>query len=124
MVPVVLAPSGEGDDVVRRKYPQISSIGHFRHRLLADLWRKSIKAIGRRLQRLYEAGLGRGDDKVTPEVRHQEGSGDTDEERKILTNKYYPTMSMAERELLRYCHFYKGEAMLPLSFDRTNEGKL
>ena len=31
---------------------------------------------------------------------------------------------MTEQEILQYCQFYKGEAMIPQSFDQKNEGKL
>ena len=31
---------------------------------------------------------------------------------------------MTEQEILQYCYFYKGEAMIPQSFDHKNEGKL
>lgn len=32
--------------------------------------------------------------------------------------------NMTEQEILKYCHFYKGEAMIPQSLDQKNEGKL
>ena len=31
---------------------------------------------------------------------------------------------MTEQEVMKFCHFYKGEAMIPQSFDQKNEGKL
>ena len=31
---------------------------------------------------------------------------------------------MTEQDLLKYCHFYKGEELVPQGFDRRNEGKL
>lgn len=31
---------------------------------------------------------------------------------------------MTEQDLLKYCFFYKGEAMIPQKFDKKNEGKL
>lgn len=31
---------------------------------------------------------------------------------------------MTEQDLLQYCSFYKGEALVPIAFDKKNEGKL
>lgn len=31
---------------------------------------------------------------------------------------------MNEQDLLKYCFFYKGEAIIPPTFDKKNEGKL
>ena len=31
---------------------------------------------------------------------------------------------MTEQEILKYCYFYQGEAMIPQSFDQKDEGKL
>ena len=31
---------------------------------------------------------------------------------------------MTEQEVMKFCHYYKGEAMIPQSFDQKNEGKL
>ena len=31
---------------------------------------------------------------------------------------------MTEQDLLKYCYFYKGEALIPPDFDKKNEGKL
>lgn len=31
---------------------------------------------------------------------------------------------MTEQELLKFCHYYKGESIIPPSFDKKNEGKL
>ena len=31
---------------------------------------------------------------------------------------------MTEQDLLKYCYFYKGEALIPADFDKRDEGKL
>ena len=31
---------------------------------------------------------------------------------------------MTAEDILKYCHFYKGEAIMPESFEGTNEGQL